>query len=263
MAVDFVFKLVSADGTEFTYTPDLYEISSIDAEEIGYRLPVGETPGIDGEYQGTSVLDTKILSYSGQITDIDPDALRSKWDTFMAGHREGTPATFYRHSDRFVTGNIDGIRRGQDLGLGFIEWTVNLRLQPMYNEQATNMQALSVPVGSVGGTTTFTAGGNRRAWPLTSLTFASGGTAEITSIGAGQRMRVVARSAGTYLIDTEKGMNGFAGAVLRSPAGDVLNDFYGEFVELPTSSNSVTLTTSGGGTVSAGSMTWRKRHASG
>jgi len=263
MAVDFVFKLVSADGTEFTYTPNLYDISSIDAEDIGYRLPVGETPGMDGEYQGTSVLDTKMLSYSGQIVDIDPDTLRTKWDTFMAGHREGTPATFYRNSDRFLVGNIDGIRRSEDLGLGYINWTVNLRLQPLYAETATNLQALTVPVGALGGTTTFTAGGNRRAWPLTSLTFASGGTAEITSIGVGQKMRVVARSAGTYLIDTEKGMNGFAGAVLRAPSGDVLNDFYGEFVELPKDSNSVTLTTSGGGTVTAGSMTWRKRYASG
>lgn len=256
MSADFVFKLVDPRTGTFVYA-DPYQLSKIDEDEQNYRVFAGETPDAAGEYQedGTGIEDPRIVSWQGVINAADPTTLRDYWDTFVAAHQGGTPVRFYKHSDRFIEGHLTGFRQQEYNALPQIEWKIGLRCgDPFWNSDDLFSSSLTV-----NGTAQVTAGGNRRARPVTSLTFTAPGTAQVRVAGTGQSMTVVARQAGTYTLDSLAGIAGQPGAALRGTT-DVYTDLYEQFVELPSSQTAVTVNVSGGGTVTAASMQWRKRY---
>ncbi len=258
---DFAFKLVSLTGVVYNYVSPS-EISQIDQNTLTNRIPIGVTPGAEGEYQGNPVPDTRIIAYSGMICATSPQNLRDAWDAFMAGHNTGTPVKFYRKqgdftdSERFLYGNISEITEGRDDGLNYKEWQVKLRTRPYY--YSANQYGINL---SIGGTASFPVGGNRNANPLIQLNFTHGGTATVRSLDTGQVFNLTARQAGLYTVDVDKMLFGIAGSVL-SGSVDALTDFYGQGTQLPTGTANVSVVLSGAGAVSWGSALWNRRFGS-
>lgn len=256
--VDYSYRLVFADGTTFNYVSP-YEIERLDANTLSLRIPRGDTPGAEGEYQDRTniVPDTRILSYSGKILATSANDLRDRWDTFLAGHDAGTPLSQFWRNDRYLNATIFSIAEGPDDGIYAKEWQVQLRCQPYYYDGSLSSVALAV-----GGTAVFVPGGNRRARPLLQLNFTHAGTATVNSINTGQAFNVTARAAGLIQVDIDKMLLGQVGSVISGNT-NILTDFYGVPTELPYQTSSLALTLSGGATVSWGTALWRKRYAGG
>ncbi|NBW18238.1 MAG: hypothetical protein EBR82_60710 [Caulobacteraceae bacterium] len=256
MPVDFTFKLVYPDGTTFNYA-NPFEIGRIDADSLSLRIPTGDTPGSDGEYQDSNTpAQARTISFAGEIVANSAQQLRDYWDTFQAGHDTGTPVQFYRNSDRYINGRISefGEATYDSNGIQYKQWHVSLRCaNPYYYAASQTLAPLTI-----GGTATLTVGGSVRARPQVQLNFTAPGTATVTSIQTGQSFFFSAPSAGIYTIDSDSGLSGRIG-VTRSGI-DQTSNMYGQFIELPFTTGQVAVTMSGGGAASWGTAIWQKRY---
>lgn len=256
MSADLASKWI-VDGATFNYTAP-YEISEWAAERLNYRIPSGDTPGEDGEYQEDSSAEARIITLHGKVMAADgsPDTLRTYLETLIGAHARRTQGKLYRNSDRYILARVVYAEAGVVDGLPANEWEIGFRSgNPFfYDDTETH-----VSLGSGAGVTAVTPGGSVNTRPRLVLAVTHVGTISITVSGTGQQMILVADATGSYTLDSDAIPEPSA---LRSTT-DVLSQVSGEFVELVPAAQNVTIGLSGGATLSAADIYFRKRYAVG
>lgn len=254
MSADFVSKIIRG-GSTFLFD-DPHELERWGEEGIDRNVVSAETPGADGEYQGGSTAGARLLTLPGILIGDDPDDLRDKFDELLGaldGEMGGPELTVYKHSDRYIMGRLNFLRRDEDQGLSNLLWTLGLRCaDPFWYENTAD----SINFGATGVATAITPGGTYPALPTITFVVTNPGTITVSYAGTGESFVITPTANGTYVIDCA------AGTVIKDGTTDVISIFSGSFLEgglLPPAST-IMHTLSGGATVSTKTVGWRKRY---
>ena len=253
MAVDFVVKWVNGSST-FTLS-DPYDVTDFGEDEVRYRIPSADAIGTDGEYQEDSFADPRTVWLSGMIISTSADALRTSWQTFAKAFAKGTAGQLYKSSDRYINGRVFSLHRDMDEGLNYVNWSLVIRAyDPWWYDSSISTNSLSLS-----GSVSIAAGGTYPALPIISIqvTVVGPGTFTITNGTTGQAFTITPNVIGLYQIDCS------AGTVTVNGSTDGISLFSGSFWDMGFLPDAQTITTSttGGCTMSAASLLWRRRYS--
>ena len=216
-------------------------------EPLGVRLRQSATPGRDGAYSATSLLEPKRFTLKGILTASTATALRTAWRTFRAAHSASAPAKFYQHSDQYVWAQVAGIGKADIGGMAgaWIRWEVEFFASDplVYAETATATSSLAS-----GGT--MTNSGDVATRPTFTLVVGTAGTITIENSTTGESMVLTVTTTGTYTIDCR------AETVVKVSTS-MPEVFTGQFLRLSPGANTIAVSTAGGAVVTTLSASHR------
>jgi phage-related protein len=254
MSADFISKIIRG-GSTFNFS-DPYDLEKWGEEEFVRNPQAAETPGSDGEWQGGSTASARLLTLPGILIGSDYSDLRTKFDTLLAaldGEMNGPELTVYKHSDRYIKGRLAYLRRDEDNGLDYLLWTLGLRCaDPFWYDNTAD----SFTFGATTVATAITPGGTYPTLPTITFVVSNPGTITVVYAATGEGFAITPLANGSYVIDCA------AGTVIKDGTTDVISIFTGSFLEsgLLPSASTITMTLSGGATVSSKTASWRKRY---
>jgi phage-related protein len=239
MAADFD---VSFDGYTYADVTGLTVRRLDDGMAVRSRMatPINH----QGQFTAGGLLDARKFSLSGLLKGTSADDLRQKWDAFRQAHRPRSPSKFYLHSDRYRWAEVAGIGKVEmgETAKAWLEWSVEFVAADPYDyaETATSTTGLS------GGGTVTTAG-DSTSLPIFTMVVSSIGTDGTITIGnstTGESFVLAPCATGTVTIDSR------LQTVVRSSV-DVTHEMNGQFLTLAPGANTITVSTSGGASISS------------
>lgn len=224
-------------------------------DPMAVRPRTAETPGKDGAYSAGGLLGSRRFSMRGLMQGTSADNLRTIWRAFRAAHKPGAARTFYRHSDEYINAEVVGISEAEfnEMGRVHIRFEVDfLAVDPFAYKSTTDSQTGL----AAGGTAT----NNGTAYVMPSLaldisSIGTSGTVTITNTTTGQALTLTPAATGVNTIDCG------AETVVRGGVDKTTElSTASEFMRLDPGANTITVSTTGGLTVSTLAFTWREAH---
>jgi phage-related protein len=220
---------------------------------LAAKLRIAPTPGRDGEYSQGGLVGARRLVVSGVLIAASGDDIDTLWDAFVAAHAPGAAQALYPdRSDRYLRAEVEMIQetQGGETYMGAVPWEVAfVCVNPFYYAATA-----TAPVLTTGGGT-FTVGGSAPAlgaFTLNVSAIGSGGSITVTNSTTGKAFTITPTATGNIIIDCD------AETVTRAGV-DVTAEFSGLFFALSVGSNTIAITTAGGATLSAASLSYRNR----
>lgn len=220
-------------------------------QQIGFRHRQSKSFNRDGAFALASLQDPRRLTMTGTLTGPngaqDPASLRAALDAFAAAHAAGAPQPLQIDSDRYLNAQVetlddefDGL--AHEISVGFICF------DPFWYA----MLPTALPL-TVGGTTSVTPAGLVKCLPQISLTATAAGGLVTVASNRDATFTFAPPSAGTFTLDS------LAEKITDGAGTDQTGQFTGDLITLLTEANQITVTASGGASLSGASITWRDR----
>lgn len=230
-------------------------------QQIGYRHRMSKAFSRDGAFADDSVFDPRHLSFTGVLTGAagaqDAASLRAAWLGFCAAHQPGPARKLMIDSDMYLnarvetlTDKLDGLMH--ELTLGFIAF------DPFWY----SMNAATLPL-TLGGASAITTGGTAYSWPVFTFTVYAAPAGGLVTLAnsADTAFSFAPPAAGAFTVDCG------AETITDAAGADQFGYMTGDLPVLVAGSgiygapNPLTLTTAGGCTLSAASVSWQDRWA--
>jgi phage-related protein len=231
----------------FAGTP-LPLVESVAAPYAG-RVGSASTPGRAGNYTGKQFASERRISVSGTLVAASYDALQTAWSAMQSVHDVSTPQQLVLRDGWYYLATVESIS-DDEREIGHIRYSATYSCADPYAFSTT----LSAPSISTSGGT-FSVGGNRPAKPSLSITVSAAPASSsivITNTTTGTSCTISPNATGTYVL------NSLSETVTMNSLNKMAA-FSGSFLSLPPGSNTLTISTSGGATVSAASISYRAR----
>lgn len=222
-------------------------------EELGYRHRMTKSANRDGAFTDASLHDPRRVSGSGTLTGAggaqDIASLRLAWDKFKAAHQPGLPAPLFLDSDRFLNAQVEHLSFKFN-GL-FYDMSVSfLAYDPFWYAVAPQVLPMTQNAATV-----ITPAGTATSLPVFTLAVSAAPAGSLVTLANAQdaTLSFAPPAAGTFVIDCAQE------SVTDGSGVDQTAYLTGDFMQLVASANSLTLTLSGGVTLSSQSVTWTDR----
>ena len=222
-------------------------------EELGYRHRMTKSANRDGAYTDASLHDPRRVSGSGTLTGAggaqDIASLRAAWDKFKAAHQPGLPAPLFLDSDRFLNAQVEHLSFKFN-GLYYMVDVSFLAYDPFWY----SIVPTTLPL-TQNAATTITPAGTTTSLPVFTLAVSAAPAGSLVTLANAQdtSLSFAPPAAGTFVIDCAEE------CVTDGNGVDQTAYLTGDFMQLAPGANSLTLTLSGGVTLSGQSVTWTDR----
>jgi len=241
-----------------TYGPYTFgsgEIATVQASPE-YKERASVPAGKGGRYSAGSLFVCLHLAFEGVVVGsdtTDPGTTRSAWDTIAALFAPGGAKQLYVDSDRYCNAEPTSFAEAKAWNAQaarYFSATLTANDDPPWWSITTTSQTLATS-----GATTFSVLGSGKADPIISLTVSAAPANSLITItdAAGNSCAIAPDGTGTFVLDT------FADTVIKSSV-DKYALLTGELLRLTAGSNTLTITLSGGATLSAASLTYQARY---
>lgn len=248
MATDFAKSWVYDGVTTSLDNPDDGIVEQWDEDEYRRNIP-SESDAEGREWQGDSVPDSRTVTVPLYVEGTDRDALRAAWQVLAMAFDQPGEGKLYLHSDRYLVGRFNSLRKQVDEGANYVLATVGIKCaDPYWYAGSTVSATLTISTNSV----TITSG----ARPIPVFSFQTTGAGNLTVAHDGQTFVLAIAASGVYAVDCGAGTvtkDGVAAMSLMS----------GEFIEdgLKVGSTSIVVSKTGSLALTTGSVTYRPRWA--
>jgi phage-related protein len=223
---------------------------SICAAPMPSKAPGNAAPGYSGSYGGFQRPNERKVTLSGNlIVRTSFSDLLDAWSSLSAAHDTGVPVQLCIRDNWYLWAVCESIT-DSERGVDHIGYQAQYAARDPYYYSAT----ASTPALTTGGGT-FTVGGNKAALPTLTLTVSAapaGGTITVANSATGESFVLSPNSALAYVLDSRLETVTMSGV-------DATGQFAGQFLTLAVGSNTLTITTAGGATLSAASITFNGR----
>ena len=238
----------------YAYGDTLYELT----EELGYRHRMTKAANRDGAFTDTSLHDPRRLSGTGELVGApnaqgipaqDIASLRTAADAFKAAHQPGPPQKLMLDSDRYISAQVEHLSLKFDGLLYAVELSF-LAYDPFWYSMAPTTVALAQNAA-----TAITPGGMAKSLPIFTLVVSAAPAGSLITLANAQDVTLsyAPPAAGTYTIDC------LQESITDQNGADQTAYMTGDFLALIAGANQITLTLSGGVTLSSQSVTWQDR----
>ena len=230
-------------------------------ETLGHRHRMSKAFSRDGAFADDSLFDPRRLSFTGLLTAAggaqDAASLRAAWETFCAAHAAGPARPLMLDSDRYLNARVESLA-GTFNGLSREVTLSFLAFDPFWYSAVTSTVALTP-----GGSTTVTTGGTAYSWPVFTFVVTAAPAGGLLTLASAQdaTLSFSPPAAGTFTVNCGQetitdsaGADQFASLIGDLPILVAGSGLYG-------ASNSLTLTLSGGVTLSSAAAAWQDRWA--
>lgn len=246
MSADFHIKFGSYDYAAITglYLENL-------TDPLAVQMRASDTPGRAGGYSSGGTIASRRFALSGKLVGTSTTDLRSKWRAFRAAHAPGAAQKFYTHSDTYRWAEPVGVTKAQfDQVFSHLEFEVEFLSVDPYDYEDTPSSA----TGLAGGGTVTTLG-QAPSPPTFTLTVGGtlGGTITLTNTRTGEAMNILPTATGAIVIDSR------LEAITRSGV-NISGEMSGLFLSLAVGANVLTVSATGGTTVTVLSVAWNDRY---
>ncbi|MDX1932776.1 MAG: hypothetical protein SFU56_09245 [Capsulimonadales bacterium] len=245
---DFAKKWVYAGITTTFDAPTTAMVEQWDEDEFRQNIPT-ESNAEGREWQGEAVPDVRIVTIPIYLEGGTRQQLRDRWEAVACALAQPAEGTWYMHSDRYVTGRVNMIRKDLDEGMNFLRATIGLRCADPYWYK----NSLTTATLTGGGNSVTIEGGNR---PVPVFTFDTTGAGDLTVTHDGRSFVLAITDNAQYVIDCGTG-------TVTQGGVDALALMTGEFIEEGLRVGATTIGVTLGGTLalSSGSVSYRPRWA--
>jgi len=235
-------------------------LESVD-EEIGHRQRMTKAFARDGAFADDSLFDPRRVTFAGTLTGAagaqDAASLRAAWDGFRAAHAAGPTRKLRIDSDRYLNARVETVTDKFD-GL-MHEMTLSfMAFDPFWYGDQQN----SLPL-TVNGNTIVSTAGTAYSWPVFSFVVSAAPAGGLITLANAQDtlFSFAPPAAGTYMVDcgSEAITDGSGADQFAYMTGDLPILVAG--IGIYGAPNTLTLTATGGATLSSASVSWQDRWA--
>ncbi len=252
------FKIVSfgiyAYGFQSGMPNTCASIPNTIKDALTATLRISDTPGKDGGYTAGGLVAPRKLTLTVMLQADSLANLQTIEDSFKAVHSPGPPAQLLFANKRYINAEVESLDFEPWNGSPNKSVTVEFHAaDPFYYAETTSgPQALALGANMVA------VAGNRPSLPIITINVssASGGSPITITDAAGNACTLAPASAGGFVIDSSQET-----VTNLADGSDAISIFDGVYPTLLTGSGAAALTvsTSGGITLGAMSVTWQNR----
>jgi hypothetical protein len=237
------------------YTFPSGEITTVQASPE-YKERVSTPAGKGGRYSAGSLFVCLHLQVEGNVVGsdtTDPATTRSAWDNIAALFAPGLAKQLFIDSDRYCNAEPTSFAEAKAWNAQTARYysaTLTANDDPPWFSTTTTSQTLATS-----GATTFSALGTGPADPVITLVVSAAPAGSLITItdASGNECAISPDSTGTFILDS------YADTILKSGV-DKYALLTGELLRLLAGSNTLTISLSGGATLSAASLTYQARY---